>query len=91
MDALLFGLVKTTVCVIWFCLGSFHVYPDGFQMEHPLILLSFSCIDDIVLGYIVSVLEQLGEDEQFDEEEFAEIMDAYIPGFDTINTLFSWR
>lgn len=46
---------------------------------------SLSCIDDIVLGYIVSVLEQLGEDEQFDEEEFAEIMDAYIPGFDTIN------
>ncbi|XP_073240099.1 CUE domain-containing protein 2-A-like [Porites lutea] len=49
---------------------------------------SLSCIDDIVLGYIVSVLEQLGEDEQFDEEEFAEIMDAYIPGFDTINRLF---
>lgn len=63
-------------------------HPGGFQIEHPMILLSFSCIDDIVLGYIVSVLEQLGEDEQFDEEEFAEIMDAYIPGFDTINRLF---
>lgn len=88
MDALLLGLVKTTVCVIEFCLSSFHVHPDGFQIEHPMILLSFSCIDDIVLGYIVSVLEQLGEDEQFDEEEFAEIMDAYIPGFDTINRLF---
>lgn len=44
-----------------------------------------SSVDDIVLGYIVSVLEQLGEDEQFDVDEFAEIMAAYIPGFDTVN------
>ena len=31
------------------------------------------------------MLEQLGEDEQFDVDEFAEIMAAYIPGFDTVN------
>jgi len=46
---------------------------------------SLSSVDDIVLGYIVSVLKQLGEDEQFDVDEFAEIMAAYIPGFDTVN------
>ena len=43
-----------------------------------------SFIDDIVLGYIVSVLEQIG-DEQFDVEEFADIMALHIPGFDTLN------
>ena len=52
---------------------------DGFVVSHR------SSVDDIVLGYIVSVLEQLGEDEQFDVDEFAEIMAAYIPGFDTVN------
>lgn len=41
-------------------------------------------IDEIVLGYITNVLEQLGEDEQFDVDEFAEIMAAYIPGFDSL-------
>lgn len=41
-------------------------------------------IDDIVLGYIVSVLEQIG-DEQFDVEEFADIMALHIPCFDTLN------
>jgi len=41
-------------------------------------------IDEIVLGYIANVLEQLGEDEQFDVDEFAEIMAAYIPGFDSL-------
>ena len=52
---------------------------DGFVVSHH------SSVDDIVLGYIVSVLEQLGEAEQFDVDEFAEIMAAYIPGFDTVN------
>lgn len=47
-------------------------------------LYHFSSIDEIVLGYIANVLEQLGEDEQFDVDEFAEIMAAYIPGFDSL-------
>ena len=42
-------------------------------------------MDDIALGYIVSVLEQLGEDQEFDADDFPEIMAAYIPGFDTIS------
>ena len=33
---------------------------------------------------MANVLEQLGEDEQFDVDEFAEIMAAYIPGFDSL-------
>ncbi|XP_078359700.1 CUE domain-containing protein 2-like isoform X1 [Oculina patagonica] len=53
---------------------------------------SLSSVDDIVLGYIVSVLEQLGEDEEFDVDEFAEIMAAYIPGFDAVNRddVYTW-
>ncbi|XP_015750796.1 PREDICTED: CUE domain-containing protein 2-like, partial [Acropora digitifera] len=47
-------------------------------------LYRFSSIDEIVLGYIANVLEQLREDEQFDVDEFAEIMAAYIPGFDSL-------
>jgi len=42
-------------------------------------------VDDIVLGYIASVLEELGEDQEFDVDDFAEIMAAYIPGFDTVS------
>jgi len=42
-------------------------------------------VDDIVLGYIASVLEKLGEDQEFDVDDFAEIMAAYIPGFDTVS------
>lgn len=37
-------------------------------------------MDDIVLGYIASVLEELREDQEFDVDDFAEIMAAYIPG-----------
>lgn len=53
---------------------------------------SLSCVDDIVLGYIASVLEELGEDQEFDVDDFAEIMAAYIPGFDTVSRehVYSW-
>ena len=44
-----------------------------------------SSVDDIVLSYIVNVLEQIGEDEEFGVDDFAEIMAAYIPGFDTVS------
>lgn len=50
-----------------------------------MVFFHCSSVDDIVLGYIESVLEQLGEDEEFDVDEFAEIMAAYIPGFDAVN------
>lgn len=53
-------------------------------LKHQVSSEALCSIDEIVLGYITSVLEQLGEDEQFDVDEFAEIMAAYIPGFDSL-------
>ena len=47
--------------------------------------MSSSLLDDIALDYIVSILEQLGEDDSFDVEEFLEIMMAYIPEFKEVN------
>ena len=41
-------------------------------------------MDEIVLSYIVNVLEQLGEDQEFDVNDFVEMMAAYIPRFDTV-------
>ena len=47
--------------------------------------LLFSAIDEIVLSYMVSILEELGSEaaaeDAFDVEQFTEMMDAYIPGF----------
>ncbi|PFX28090.1 CUE domain-containing protein 2 [Stylophora pistillata] len=54
-------------------------------LEQKVPAETLNCVDDIVLCYIVNVLEQLGEDEEFDVDEFAEIMAAYIPGFDAVN------
>jgi hypothetical protein len=46
-------------------------------------------IDDIVLSYVVSILEELGTDvdspESFDGDGFSEMMEAYIPGFGSID------
>ena len=40
------------------------------------------CVDDIVLSYVVGVLEDLGEDEDgFDVEGFTEMLAAYSPEF----------
>jgi hypothetical protein len=51
----------------------------------------FSDIDEIVLSYIISILEDLGDDgnaeENIDVDQFIEMMDAYIPGFATIERL----
>jgi hypothetical protein len=45
----------------------------------------FSSIDDIVLNYMISILEDLGSpdatEESFDVDSFSEMMDAYLPGF----------
>ena len=46
---------------------------------------SHSAIDEVLLQYIVSVLEELGDDESFDLDGFVEMMAAYIPGFETID------
>lgn len=53
-------------------------------LKHQVSSEALCSIDEIVLGYITNVLEQLREDEQFDVDEFAEIMAAYIPGFDSL-------
>lgn len=48
-------------------------------------------IDDIVLSYVISILEDLGDsenaEENIDVDQFIEMMDAYIPGFAEINSI----
>lgn len=52
---------------------------------------SVSAIDDIVLNYLISILEELGnssvEDEVFDVDQFTEMMEAYLPGFQDFNSV----
>lgn len=48
-----------------------------------------STLDDVLLSYITGVLEDLGSqqsvEENFDVEVFAEMLEAYIPGFAEID------
>ncbi|XP_062594941.1 CUE domain-containing protein 2-B-like [Saccostrea cucullata] len=48
-------------------------------------------IDEIVLNYVISILEDLGDDsnaeENIDVDQFIEMMEAYIPGFGTIDSV----
>ncbi|XP_048769832.2 CUE domain-containing protein 2-B-like [Ostrea edulis] len=52
---------------------------------------SIGDIDEIVLSYVISILEDLGNDshpdENIDVDQFIEMMQAYIPGFGTIDSL----
>lgn len=52
---------------------------------------SIGDIDEIVLSYVISILEDLGDDsnaeENIDVDQFAEMMEAYIPGFGTIDSV----
>ena len=52
-------------------------------------MIYFSDIDDIVLNYVISILEDLGDsenaEENIDVDQFIEMMDAYIPGFGEIS------
>lgn len=45
---------------------------------------SSSAIDDIVLAYVVGVLEDITSDDEFDVDSFVEMIAAYIPGFEAI-------
>jgi len=49
----------------------------------------FSDVDDVVLQYMVSILEELGNsaasEDLFDVEQFTEMMEAYLPGFQTVD------
>jgi len=48
-----------------------------------------SDVDDVVLQYMVSILEELGNsaasDDLFDVEQFTEMMEAYLPGFQAVD------
>ncbi|XP_033101678.1 CUE domain-containing protein 2-A-like isoform X2 [Anneissia japonica] len=51
-----------------------------FSKKHSL-YNSLSSVDEIVLDYVSSILEDIGSEDEFAVEEFIEMMDAYIPGF----------
>ncbi|XP_072948695.1 CUE domain-containing protein 2 [Epargyreus clarus] len=44
-----------------------------------------SAIDDIVLSYVVTIIEEASRDSCFDVEGFMEMMDAYVPDFSNID------
>lgn len=67
---------------VWFSLSQ---YASRLLSFLNFLFVFTSSVDDIVLGYIVNVLEQLGEDDEFDVDDFSEIMTAYIPEFDEVN------
>ncbi|XP_022111532.1 CUE domain-containing protein 2-like [Acanthaster planci] len=48
--------------------------------------------DDIVLNYLVGVLKEVGNEDEFDVEDFAEMMEAYIPSFRDIGSdaIYEW-
>lgn len=49
---------------------------------------TISAVDEIVLNYVLGILESLGSgdvDETEDVEQFAEMMEAYLPGFAAIS------
>ncbi|XP_071135532.1 CUE domain-containing protein 2-B-like isoform X2 [Mytilus edulis] len=52
---------------------------------------SIEAVDEIVLSYVVSILEDLGDDqnaeENIDVDQFTEMIDAYIPGFCNIDSV----
>lgn len=51
-------------------------------------LFIFSAIDEIVLNYVLGIIECLDchdVDETEDVEPFAEMMEAYLPGFGAIS------
>ncbi|GJQ85058.1 hypothetical protein Trydic_g3720 [Trypoxylus dichotomus] len=49
-------------------------------------------IDEIVLSYVVAILEDVSSDPVFDVEGFCEMMSAYFPEFESINhaTVCQW-
>lgn len=59
------------------------------QPDYYTYLIFYSAIDEIVLSYVISILEDLGDDknaeDNIDVDQFTEMMDAYIPGFCNIN------
>lgn len=52
----------------------------------------FSVVDEIVLSYIISILEEASNDPAFDIDGFVEMMSAYFEDFSNIdpNTICTW-
>ncbi len=54
-----------------------------------MLWLYFSCVDEVVLTYLLSILDDLGDtsnaEENVDAEHFCEMMAAYVPGFEKIS------
>ncbi|ESO89250.1 hypothetical protein LOTGIDRAFT_183276 [Lottia gigantea] len=57
---------------------------------------SIGSIDDVVLSYVLSIIEDLGDtnnpEENIDVDQFIEMMSAYIPGFSQIPSMeiYDW-
>lgn len=51
-----------------------------------------SLVDEIVISYVVAVLEDVSTDPVFDVEGFCEMMSAYLPEFESLNhaTVCQW-
>ncbi|XP_029926198.1 CUE domain-containing protein 2 [Myripristis murdjan] len=66
--------------------GALHEFIQTFIPDADL-----STLDDVLLSYITGVLEDLGSqesvEENFDVEVFAEMLEAYIPGFAEIDSV----
>ncbi|XP_045457966.1 CUE domain-containing protein 2 [Melitaea cinxia] len=63
-----------------------HVKESLFQfIEKNIPSADVSAIDDIVLAYVISILEAASQDPCFDVEGFIEMMAAYIPKFAVID------
>lgn len=65
---------------------SLHQFVQTFVPEADL-----SALDEVLLSYITAVLEDLGSqesvEENFDIEDFTEMLEAYIPGFAEIDSV----
>ncbi|XP_034828026.1 CUE domain-containing protein 2 [Maniola hyperantus] len=63
-----------------------HVKESLFQfIKKNIPSADVSAIDDIVLAYVISILEEASQDPCFDVEGFIEMMAAYIPKFASID------
>ncbi|XP_048578347.1 CUE domain-containing protein 2-A-like [Nematostella vectensis] len=65
---------------------------EGFLTDKLPELSLEDVLDDILLMYVTGVLGQLVEDESFDVDEFIEMMNAYVPGFQEIprEAVYCW-
>ncbi|XP_071113309.1 CUE domain-containing protein 2-like [Haliotis cracherodii] len=67
---------------------------SDFLQQHNL-HEAVSCVDEIVLTYLLSILDELGDtdntEDNVDAEHFCEMMAAYMPGFENINSVGVWE